>query len=205
MRLVGYLETVTEGLSVDLVTVAAYDVADRRIVVPQRVDPGRRTRAELDGCVSRSNPSERTLGAVAFRQQIAAAPEEHQQTLTRFAERAESIASQEPAVVDTNRSQAGTVLLPRLLPERAALAGLWRNPDGRPSLQLWRTVFQRRAPASLEAIEQLLGGRRIGQGTVIAPVSEQLLEALSAAYLEANGRAAGGVSPEAGDRPARTL
>lgn len=197
------LEAVTEGLSVDLVTVAADDVADRRIVVPQRVDPGRRARGELNRAVSRPSPDERTAGPDAFRQQIDAAPEEHRPTLTRFADWAEQVSAQKLAVVGTNRSQAGTVLLPRLLPERAAPAGLWRNPDGRPSLQLWRSVFERRAPANLERIEQLLG-RHIGQGTVI-PASEQLLEVLFAAYVEAGERASGKLSPSAADPPSRTL
>jgi hypothetical protein len=36
VKLVGYLEAVTQGLVIDLVTVTSYDVAGRRVVVPQR-------------------------------------------------------------------------------------------------------------------------------------------------------------------------
>jgi hypothetical protein len=42
VRLVGYLEDLTdEALVIDLVTVAEYKVGDSRILVPQRLDPGR--------------------------------------------------------------------------------------------------------------------------------------------------------------------
>ena len=41
VRLVGYLEAVGGQLVIDLVTVTAYNVDGTRIMVPQRVDPGR--------------------------------------------------------------------------------------------------------------------------------------------------------------------
>jgi hypothetical protein len=41
VRLVGYLEAVTDKLLVDLVTVTAYDVNGARVLVPQRVEPER--------------------------------------------------------------------------------------------------------------------------------------------------------------------
>ncbi len=42
VRLVGYLENVTDRLLIDLVTVSAYDVNGSQILVPQRVDAERR-------------------------------------------------------------------------------------------------------------------------------------------------------------------
>jgi hypothetical protein len=41
VRLVGYLEAVTDKLLIDLVTVTAYDVHGSRVLVPQRVEPER--------------------------------------------------------------------------------------------------------------------------------------------------------------------
>jgi hypothetical protein len=41
VRLVGYLEAVTEGLVIDLITVSRYEVDGQRVMVPQRVDPER--------------------------------------------------------------------------------------------------------------------------------------------------------------------
>lgn len=37
-----YLQSVTDKIDIDLVTVAAYDVAGSQVLVPQRIDPGRR-------------------------------------------------------------------------------------------------------------------------------------------------------------------
>ena len=42
VNLMGYLEAVTTGLSLDLIAVHSYQIGDRRIAVPQRVDPEHR-------------------------------------------------------------------------------------------------------------------------------------------------------------------
>src|SRR3954470_5053728 len=39
VQLVGYLEGISTGVVVDLITVSAYEVGDEQILVPQRVDP----------------------------------------------------------------------------------------------------------------------------------------------------------------------
>lgn len=44
IRLVGYLETMTSGLVIDLIAVSAYEVNGTRIMVPQRVEAERQTR-----------------------------------------------------------------------------------------------------------------------------------------------------------------
>src|SRR4029453_13280764 len=51
-------------------------------------------------------------------------------------------------------------------------------------LQLFRSVFERRAPRSLAAVEAAIG-EPLRQGNVIYEVSDQLLAALTAAYEEA--------------------
>ncbi len=46
-RIVDYLEAIThEGLLIDLITVSAYDIGNERVMVPQRVEPGRASVAE---------------------------------------------------------------------------------------------------------------------------------------------------------------
>lgn len=55
-------------------------------------------------------------------------------------------------------------LLPRLLTEKAGLVTVWN--EGGASLQVWRSVFERRAPESLPRVEQI-APVRVGQG---APV-----------------------------------
>jgi hypothetical protein len=44
VQVVGYLQSVTEKIDIDLVTVTAYDVGGSQVLVPQRVEPGRRVR-----------------------------------------------------------------------------------------------------------------------------------------------------------------
>ena len=41
IRLVGYLEGISDRLSIDLITVAAYNINGSKVLVPQRIDPGR--------------------------------------------------------------------------------------------------------------------------------------------------------------------
>jgi triosephosphate isomerase len=53
-------------------------------------------------------------------------------------------------------------------------------------LQFWRSVFERRAPKSLPQIEQTI--TPIKQGKYTSEISDELLEALAAAYKEAVGR-----------------
>jgi hypothetical protein len=64
------------------------------------------------------------------------------------------------------------------------LVTIWK--DTRSSyLQFWRSVFERRAPRSLTAVEAAVGGRGVHQGSVVHEVSDELLAALTAAYEEA--------------------
>jgi hypothetical protein len=58
--------------------------------------------------------------------------------------------------------------------------------DGK-KVQLWRRVFERRAPGSIEAVEKILDPTPFGQGTWTDNTSDALLEALRHAYEEATG------------------
>ncbi|MGH3920537.1 MAG: hypothetical protein ACRDRY_19095 [Pseudonocardiaceae bacterium] len=49
----------------------------------------------------------------------------------------------------------------------------------------WRAVFELRAPGNIVSIEAALGGAEIGQGTSAAAISNQVLDALFDAYVEA--------------------
>jgi hypothetical protein len=51
---------------------------------------------------------------------------------------------------------------------------------------MWRSVFERRAPESLAVVEVLIAPKSLGQGTS-AEVTDELLAALRAAYVEATG------------------
>jgi hypothetical protein len=76
-------------------------------------------------------------------------------------------------------------LLPYLLNDDAGLVTVW-NDNGF-FVSLWRSVFERRAPNSIEKIEELIAPTKIGTGNTLRNVNEELLAALTAAYREAAG------------------
>jgi hypothetical protein len=51
---------------------------------------------------------------------------------------------------------------------------------------MWRSVFERRAPKSIERVESLIAPIPLGKGNSITDVSDDLLAALYDAYVEAN-------------------
>ena len=169
VRLVGYVEAVTSGLSIDLVTLAAYQIGDRRVIVPQRVEPERRHRPENEP-VEINRPGRPRMGDILpgvepFRAQLATVPDNRRPALERFAAWAQKLADEKLAEVSTYFGKRGEILLlPRLLPERAGLASLYRWTDDSAILSLWRSVFERRAPKSIERIESLIAPTPLGNG-----------------------------------------
>ena len=73
---------------------------------------------------------------------------------------------------------------PLLRRDDGGLVTLWRGSGGRPSVSLWRSVFERRAPEFLDELEQLLG-EPVRQGGVITTVTRELLDLLAHAYRSA--------------------
>src|SRR5262245_32986183 len=119
VRLVGYLEAVTEGLAVDLVTVTAYEVSGRRVVVPQRVDPGRRLKTDVEqakpvATSTGQGKGQRLEGVEPFREYASNQNAEHQERLTAIADWADRLVADGLAKVNTNISVSGAALLPHL-------------------------------------------------------------------------------------------
>ena len=79
-----------------------------------------------------------------------------------------------------------TTLLPRIMPDNAGLVTIW-NDKQQPYISVWRTVFERCAPNTLESVERAVEPDRIGQGTVLKSITSEILEELTRAYKEANG------------------
>ena len=75
-------------------------------------------------------------------------------------------------------------LLPRLVVENVGLVTIWNDRGA--YIQFWRSVFKKKAPDFIDRIEEL-AGNRVGQGSTTRNTSEELLEALSAAYEQAAG------------------
>ena len=77
-------------------------------------------------------------------------------------------------------------LLPRILPDSVGLVTIY-NYRQQPSITVWRSVFKRLAPNSIEAVERVIAPVRLGQGNTVWNITPQVLEALTAAYRETGG------------------
>lgn len=122
-----------------------------------------------------------------FARKLATVPDNRRPALERFAAWAQRLADERLAEVSTYFGKRGAVvLLPRLLPERAGLVSLCRWTDDSANLSLWRSVFERRAPRSIERVESLMAPITLGNGKTVYDVSDELLAALYDAYIEAN-------------------
>jgi hypothetical protein len=183
VRLVGYLEAVSGGLIIDLVAVSAYEIDGSRVIVPRRVEPSREHRDPADrGALRSLAPTQLVSGSDDFRGSIDQAPSEHRDTFERLCDWADALAADRVARLYTRHDPRGwTILLPRLPDEDVGLVSIWNT--GTPSLSLWRTVFERRAPSSLAVVERLIEPATMAQS--VRQIDDELLVALAAAYREA--------------------
>ena len=188
VRTVGFLQAVTEALVVDLVTVTAYRLGDRRVLVPQRIEPDRHPRERSGETTGTSRQGGNSApGASGFVASIHKAPREHQLGLRQLAEWAERLQAEGLATLTTYWGQRGEItLLPRIQPDNVGLVTVW-NWMGTPTLSFWRSVFERKAPTSLPVVEQSVYPLKVGQGNATQEFSETLLDALTSAYREASG------------------
>ena len=183
--LVGYLESMTEGVLVDLIAVSAYEVDGTQVVVPQRVDAEQQHNKERGiHPPSKSKPKGHlAVGGEDFAAVIEESPQEHQPELRRLYEWAVHLEEEGLAQLSTYHGIAlRWTLLPRLPGEKAGLVTIWN--EGGAYLQFWRSVFERRAPENLPRVEQV-APVQIGQGNTTREVSDELLEVLTDAYREA--------------------
>ena len=77
-------------------------------------------------------------------------------------------------------------LLPRIIPANAGLVTI-ANDRQRPSLWLYRSVFERHAPKSIERVEGAIAPLKIGQGNTVWEITPEVINALTAAYQETLG------------------
>ena len=99
---------------------------------------------------------------------------------------AEGLAAELPGVALKSSLNPGgdTSLRPLLRRDGGGLITLWRGSGGRPSVSLWRSVFERRTPEYLDELERLIG-EPVRQGGVITTVTRDLLDLLTHAYRSA--------------------
>lgn len=184
----GYLEAVSDRWVIDLVTVSAYVIEGRRLLVPQRIDPERLEAETPQERVRAKEQGRLVTGAEDFIASIATARPEHQEGLRRLASWAQALEQEGLCRLHTFHGKGRMVLLPRFQPDNVGLVTIW-NEAG-PALQFWRSVFERRAPRALDRVAALVGPVEVRQGNTIREFSPELLQALTEAYREANGRSA---------------
>jgi hypothetical protein len=176
-----------------VVTVASYDVGGSAILVPQRVDPERRPEDSQSLRQPRRAGGRLVNGAEDFVAAIDRAPAEERPTLHRLAEWALALEREGLVRLSTYHGVGNRwTLLPRLQEENAGLVTLWN--DGGAYLQLWRSVFERRAPSTLPLVEAHIAPKPVRQGNTIRDIDDATLELLTLAYREAAGNHAAGAS-----------
>ena len=174
IQVVGYLQMVTEKIDVDLVTVTADEVNGSRVLVPQRIEPARRTREMSDAAVNARQSGTQTEGSRDFRGAIDQAPPEFRDDLARLTEWAESLEAEGLARLATRSGISGLTSLKPLL-HSGGVALVTITCDLRSSyMQFFRSVFERRAPEAIPAVEAALGAK-ISQGNSTRAFTEQLL------------------------------
>ncbi len=184
VSLVGYLEDIAAGVVIDLVTVAQYEVGGARVIVPQRVEPERVEPQSADAANAGGPGPVTTRGADDFISAIELAPASERPLLKKLADWAVSLQREGIASLTTTTGVTGRkVLRPAVLGDDVGLVTIW-NENGRASLSLWRSVFERRAPSSIEPVEAATG-IEVSVGRAAPFVDDKVLAILSDAYREA--------------------
>lgn len=187
VRLVSYLETISERLIIDLITISTYTVNGSQILVPQRVE-SEPQREETEAVAQVRSKGEGRLvgGADDFVASIDGAPAAARELLRKLSDWAIALERERLVKLSTFHGKAGILtLLPHLPADDVGLVSIYNN-NGSAYLQFWQSVFVRRAPSALARIETSI--MPIKQGNTTHEVSDALLEALTTAYKEANSR-----------------
>jgi TIR domain len=123
-------------------------------------------------------------GAADFQAVIPTAPPDQQVFLRRLAEWAVALEARGLAQLTTHQGKTGIVTLVPRMSDGPGLVTVYK--DTRSSyLELSRSVFERRAPGSLAAVEAAVGDLGVRRGSTVREASDELLAALTAAYEEA--------------------
>lgn len=189
-RIVSYLDAMTiQALTIDLITVSVYDVNDTQVVLPQRVVlalNAEKTCAESGGSKPTTQEPVRSKGSQAFRDATTHASGEDRDTFEKLIVWAEQIAELPDVHLVSTIGETRVTLNPTLSTEGVGLVTISAYDNNqKPVIYGNRSVFERRAPKSLADVEQSTPDK-IGQGTWI-PISDDILDALTAAYREATG------------------
>lgn len=184
VQLVGYLQSVGDKVDIDLVTMTAYEVDGSQVLVPQRIEPAKRAPELTDAEVNDRQGGVLYPGSAEFRRAIADAPADRRDLLNRLADWADGLEREGlVSLVSYVGKNGGVTLLPRLASDNAGLVTIYADSKSGP-LQFWPSVFERRAPHSIESVEATLGSE-LTRGKFTASFPRKLLDTLTKAYREA--------------------
>jgi hypothetical protein len=155
VQLVGYLESVSSGVILDLITVSAYDVGNEQIMVPQRMDPEHvgteisAARSPTSGVKTSKRPRP-VEGVGPFEEAMKQAPSDTRAPLRQLVDWATDLERRNLASLKTVLGDGRQILLVWLPGEKAGLVSVWN--DGGASVSLWRSVFVRHAWEQIDPI-----------------------------------------------------
>lgn len=191
-KIVAYLDHITiHALTVDLITLKVYDISGVQVALPQRVSPdlSESSFSAFPTAAKTATRGERlTDGSDVFRDSFADVAGEAREEFERLTEWAEQISSLPNVRLFTFAGKEGKrfTLLPRVMPDNTGLVTIW-NDERRPSLAVWRSVFDRLAPGNVDTVEKAIAPTRFGQGNSVKNITPEVLMTLKAAYEEAAG------------------
>ena len=192
-RVVAYLDAITvQALTIDLITLKVYEVNGAHIALPQRVSPdiaAAITQATVGRSKSSASKVTSSDGPDAFQASVQSFTGETRKIFDDLVKWAKQLASQPNVRLFSYTGYTDAerfTLLPTIVPDGAGLVTIW-NEKQKPSLSVWRSVFERRAPNSIDLVEEAIAPLKIGQGNIISEITPQVLEALTKAYHEAVG------------------
>ena len=190
-RIIAYLDSVTlQTLTIDLITINVYEVNGVQVALPQRLSPDIGTTAGPFAPTARKSASSNGIlsdGPEVFVESVGHTIGQEREAFDHLINWAKELAQFPKVRLYSYAGSSGRItLLPYIVPGNVGLITLW-NDRGKPSVSVWRSVFERLAPQSLIFVEQAIAPNRLGQGTTVRDISAEAMEAIAAAYQEAVG------------------
>ena len=187
LPLVAYLEKVTDGLVIDLVNVAAYEVGGTKLLAPQRLDPARPAVSELVMTTSATSDVRRaSLGTEAFEDSCAGVTGEARTHFDRLIRWAKTLESEGLTRLQSFDGKGRSTLLVRRQDGSGGLATIW-NEGGSASLQIWKAKIEDLAPNAYPGVAAAVDLTDVVTWTTVAAPNDALLDAMTEAYREAFG------------------
>jgi len=183
---VGYLGAIAPNLTLDLVTVTAFQVGEQSVIVPQRIEPGKFEQPATPGRSAATTAGSGTTyspGSGEFAAGIENSPVEQQAELRRYQAWAEDLADAGLATLRTGRGQGRWTLVPVVKGGDAGLVTIWN--DRVPAISPWRSALVKWAPTTLAKLESHVPPVVIAQGNALRPVGDDILDLFRGAYEEA--------------------